>query len=236
MYIRIQKQALAPAVDLKNSLDRIDLTNKNENLEPVTAATSIAKNVIVKSCGQSGRGLSVRNFDGGPSTCDQTRDDPCQQKHDVISDLSSHGDGDHGDGCHVNVDSEDPRTTILQGQTLNCLNPTITNEATNPLKLTARDEANIPPCNAEVSLEPRCPLLGEVSAADPGKRSAVNPFAKLECCADASDGHFISKPSARKGAWIFTYMYPYKILHVHVIDIHVHVHVCVHVHVHVHNV
>ena len=206
MYIYIQKKALAPlvaAVDSKNSLDRIDLTDKNENLEPLTAATSIPKSVIVKS-GQSGRGLSVRNFDGGSSTCDQARDDPCQQKHDVISDLSSHGDGDHGDGCHINVDSEDPRTTILQGQTLNCSNPTRTNEAINPLKLTPRDETDIPPCNAEVSLEPRCPM-GEPfshSAADPGKRSAVNPFAKLECCADASDGHFISKPSARKGAWI----------------------------------
>ena len=190
---------------METSLDRIDLTDKNENLEPETATTD---DVIAK-LPQSSRGLSVRNFVRGPSTYDQAWN---QQKH-VISEPhdgthgnSAHGDGGHGDGGQ-DVDSTITCANILQEQSLNYSNPSSTNETVNPMKVTPGDKTEVPLCDTEVSLEDAHPPLGEVlsdSAVDSCKRTAVNPFAKLQSGADDCDGHFICKPSAKNGVCIST--------------------------------
>ena len=196
---------------MKTSLDRINLTDKNENLEPETVATD----VTAKSP-QSSRGLSVRNFVRGPLTCDQACNDHCQRKH-VISEPhdgthgnGGHGDGGYDDGGHDDVDSKITYANILQERSLNCSS---TNETVNPMKVTPGDKTEVPPWDTEVSLEDAHPPLGEVLSdysVGSSKRTAVNPFVKLECGTDACDGHFICKPSARNGVCISTYMCMYN--------------------------
>ena len=173
-------------VDLKDSLDKVDLgddESSNENYEPVTAATT-------SKCSGKGTGVVDCSHGDGSHGDGSPGDGSC-------------GDGSHGDGNKDHVAVSD--TNILREQSLNSAivsskdqtSPTPRRQGRNPLSEDRPPlEYSDPPSSVVDSTLTDILTDSAVLNKDNYRRAVVNPFAKLQSHGQNNAVHFTSTPAA----------------------------------------